>query len=220
MKIQLGNLNWIFYFKREVIDITVIGRTDVYAVLAALSIDLTGRMECMKNNYTGKKLQIMQTTPPMDITDEEFLFLFNKAFRENDFEFIVQLELLYPEIMDRTSSFEFMEKNSNPADDEGNYVHPILCPTNRCTEGRIKDMVCYLTGGTNWPDLLLKQLQNKVAYKLVFNYLIDDYVKDYDPDELWHLFFCGHAKLFHVMQLRGITGLDILIFRAMEYFEK
>lgn len=174
----------------------------------------------MKNLYIEKKYQIMQTTPLMDITDEEFLFLFNQAFRKNDFELIEHLEEFYKENMDRTANIEFMEKHRNPADKEGDYIHPILCPTNRCTEGRIKDMVCYLTGDTDWPDLILHQLQTKVSYKLVFNYLIDDYVRDYDPDELWRLFFCGQTKLFKVIQLRGITGLDLLIFRATEYFEK
>lgn len=81
-------------------------------------------------------------------------------------------------------------------------------------------MVCYLTGAENWSTSLQRQLHTTVHYRLVFNYWLDEYVKDFDADALWNAFFLGQEELSKVIELRGITGLDVLVYRAVEYYDR
>lgn len=170
--------------------------------------------------YTKREVQIIKTRRPLAISDEEFLSLFHKAFIRDNYTHINHLEDIYPEIAERVFSNDFIEKHENLADYEGKYIFPILCPTNRYTEGRIRDMVCYLTSAADWSGLLHRQLSTTIPYRLVFNYWLYEYVKDYDSVALWDSFFLGQDKLSKILRLRRITALDELAYRAMEYFDQ
>lgn len=175
-----------------------------------------------KITYTKKEIKIIIAEQPMKITDEEFLIIVHKAYDLDDIISIIHMYNIYPEIMDRVFSAEFIEKHSDPADSEERYHHPILCPTNkqRYTEGRIKDMVCYLIGDSGWNDMLFHQLQTKVPFKPFFNYLFDEYVNDYNADILWNSFFLGQKELSQVIEKRNIVDMLMLEYRTIEYYER
>ena len=170
--------------------------------------------------YTEREAQIIQSQQPMPISNEDFLSLYHKAFMRDDIKHINHLGKVYPEIESRVFSDEFMNRHCDPADREYLYPHPILCPTNRYTIGRIKDIVCYLTGGSDWSNSFRKQLCATVPYRLVFNYWLDEYVKDYDVNALWEAFCLGQEELSSVLELRRISSLDVLAYRAREYYDR
>lgn len=170
--------------------------------------------------YTKREVQIVKTQRPLVISDEEFLTLYRKAFMRDNIAHLNHLGNVYPDIEDRVFSDEFEKQHRDPADREEHYLHPIFCPTNRCTEGRIKDMVCYLTGAGDWSNSQQQQLCDTVPFRLVFNYWLDEYVKDYDAYALWNTYFLGQEKLSSVIALRGINGLDVLVYRTMEYYDR
>lgn len=169
--------------------------------------------------YTKREMQIIQTKRAIAITDEEFLALHHKAFQRDKVEDIIHLGNLYPEIESRVCSDEFIAAHNNPADRENSYPHPILCPANRNTEARIKDMVCYLTGRTEWTKSLRHQLCTIVPYRLVFNYWLDEYVKDYMTAQLWENFFLGQKELSEIIEKRRISCFEEFTYRAVNYFE-
>lgn len=170
--------------------------------------------------YTKREVQILKALSPLAITDEEFLALCHKAYRHDRMKHFRYLVDTYPDISDRVFSIDFMDQHKNTADREANYLYPILCPSNRHTEGRIKNMVCYLTGGLEWSESMQQTLYESVPYRLVFNYVIDEYVKDFDADALWDVFFLGQTQLSHMLHLRSIFSLDVLVYRAAEYFDR
>lgn len=170
--------------------------------------------------YTKREMQIIQTKRPLAITDEEFLALYRKAFQRDKIEHIIHLGDVYPEIESRVCSNEFIAAHNDPADREDSYPHPILCPANRNTEARIKDLVCYLTGRMEWTKSLRHQLCIVVPYRLVFNYWLDEYVKDYVTEQLWEKFFLGQEELSQIIKLREISGIDELTYRAVVYFDR
>lgn len=170
--------------------------------------------------YTKREVQIIQTKRPLAITDQEFLALYHKAFLRDKISHINHLGDVYPEIESRVFSDDFIAAHNNPADREDYYPHPILCPANRNTEARIKDMVCYLTGRTDWPKSYRCQLRTVVPYRLVFNYWLDKFVRDYAADPLWESFFLGQEELSRIITLRKISGFDELTYRTMVYFDR
>lgn len=170
--------------------------------------------------YTKREVQIIETKRPIEILDEEFLALYRKAYLRDKIEHIKHLGEVYPEIETRVFSDDFIASHNDPADREEIYPHPILCPANRNTEARIKDMVCYLTGRTEWTKSLLCQLRSDVPYRLVFNYWLDEYVKDYVTEQLWEQFFLGQKELERIIKLREISSFDELTYRAMFYFDQ
>lgn len=170
--------------------------------------------------YAKREVQIIQTKRPIPITDEEFLALYRKAFLRDKIGHIIHLENVYPEIGSRVFSDAFIAAHNNPADREDFYPHPILCPANRNTEAKIKDMVCYLTGRAEWTKSLQSYLRTVVPYRLVFNYWLDEFVRDYATEPLWEIFFLGQEELSQVVKLRKISGLDELTYRAMVYFDR
>lgn len=170
--------------------------------------------------YTKREVQIIQTKRPLAITDQEFLALYHKAFLRDKISHINHLGDVYPEIENRVFSDAFIAAHNNPADWEDFYPHPILCPADRNTEAKIKDMVCYLTGRLEWPESLQSHLRAVVPYWLVFNYWLDEFVRDYATDPLWEIFFLGQEELAQIVKLRKISGFDELTYRAMVYFDR
>lgn len=168
--------------------------------------------------YTKREVQIIRTKKPIAITDEEFLALFHKAFLRHKIEHINHLGNVYPEIERRVFSDDFIATHNNPADREDSYLYPILCPGNRNTETRIKDMVYYLTGRTEWKQSFLRQLHT-VPYRLVFNYWLDEYVRDYMTVQLWENFFKGQDELSKIIEKRRISNFEELTYRTIDYFE-
>lgn len=168
--------------------------------------------------YTKREVQIIRTKKPLEITDEEFLALFHKAFLRDKIEHMNHLGNVYPEIERRVFSDEFIAAHNNPADREDNYLYPILCPRNRNTEARIKDMVYYLTGRMEWKQSFFRQLHS-IPYRLVFNYRLDAYVKDYETEQLWENFFKGQDELSQIIEKRHISNFEELTHRAIDYFE-
>lgn len=173
-----------------------------------------------KYTYTQLEVQILTSRTPMPITDEQFLAVYHKAFNRNQSHYINHLENVYPDVSDRVFSNEFIEKYNDPADQECNYRFPILCPANRNTVGRIRNMTAYLLGTLDWPPAFRRRLNDLVPYRLVFNYWLDEYVKDYDAVSLWEVYFKRHPELAEMIERRGISGLDELEYRTAEYFER
>lgn len=170
--------------------------------------------------YTKREVQIIQTKNPLVITDEEFLALYRKAFLRDKVEHIIHLGDIYPEIEKKVFSVDFIASHNDPADYEDNYPHPILCPTNRNTEARIMDMVCYLTGRAEWKKLMRCHLRTVAPYRLVFNYWLNEYVKDYVTTQLWENFFLGQKELERIIKQREISDFDELTYRTMVYFDR
>lgn len=169
--------------------------------------------------YTKREVQIIRSKRAIEITDEEFLAVYNKAYRRDHFNYIHHLGDVYPEIQDRVFSEQFSEQHRNPADHEHEYPFPIFCPSTRNTEGRIRDMTAYLLGRRSWTKAYQRSLSRLVPYRLVFHYGLDEYVKDYDADALWKNYFKGLDELARMIERRGISNLAELEYRAMEYFE-
>ena len=170
--------------------------------------------------YTEREVQIITSKRPLEISNEEFLALYSKAYRRDKIEDITHIGNVYPEIEDRVFSSEFMKKHDHPADYEDRYLRPIFCPADRNTEGRIRDMVCYLTSSLDWSKAMQQRLRTTVPYRLVFNYWLDEYVRDYEPAALWESFFTGQKELARILALRGIPSLDMLVYRTVDYFER
>lgn len=79
-------------------------------------------------------------------------------------------------------------------------------------------MVYYLTGRTEWKQSFLWQLHT-VPYRLVFNYWLDEYVRDYMTVQLWENFFKGQDELSKIIEKRRISNFEELIYRTIDYFE-
>lgn len=173
-----------------------------------------------KCSYTEREAKILKSEKPIPITDEEFLAIYHKAFQRDHLHYIKHLGNIYPDIEDRVFSDEFAEKHNDPADRECNYRFPILCPSDRYTVGRIRNMTAYLLGTVDWTLTYRKRLLSLVPSRLVFNYWLDEYVEDYDAVSLWEVYFKGTKKLAQMIEHRGITSLGELEYRTMEYFER
>lgn len=173
-----------------------------------------------KYSYTKREVEILQSKKPIAITDEEFLAVYNKAFRRDHIHYILHLGDVYPEIEDRVFSDEFEEEHENLADRECQYLFPIFCPANRNTIGKIRNMTAYLLGTMDWTQIYMQRLNSLVPYRMVFNYWLDEYVRDYAEVPLWEDYFKGSKELSRMIELRGISGVDELGYRTWEYFER
>lgn len=170
--------------------------------------------------YTKREMQIIKRKQPMDITDEEFLAVYNKAYHRNHIKYIMHLGEVYPDIEEWVFSYEFEEQHNDPADRENIYMFPILCQSGRNTEGRIRNMTAYLLGKLDWTSEFRKRLYALVPYRLDYNYWLEEYVKNYEAVPLWEDYFKGHEELSHMIELHSISSLDELEYRASEYFEQ
>ena len=173
-----------------------------------------------KCSYTQREAEILKSGKPMNIADEEFLSIFHKAFHRNQIQYINHMGKVYPEIENRVFSDEFIDKHNKPADRECDYLFPVLCPSDRYTVGKIRNMTAYLLGTLDWTLEFRRRLLSLVPYRLVFNYWLDEYVNDYDAVSLWEVYFMGSEKLSQIIIRRGISGLAELEYRAAEYFER
>ena len=172
-----------------------------------------------KCTYTEREVSILQSKTPIPIADEEFIALYHKAYHRDHLHYIIHLGNIYPNIEDRVFSDEFIEKHDNPADRECDYLFPILCPGSRNTMGRIRNMTAYLLGTLDWTLAFRQRLYDLVPYRLVFNYWLDEYVKDYDAVSLWDVYFRDCERLVRIIDRRGISSLAELEYRASEYFD-
>lgn len=168
--------------------------------------------------YTKRELQIIRTKEPLAIADEEILVLYNKAYRRNDLNCMNHLVDVYPDVSDRLLSFDFQLKIIESTYEE-QYIYPILCPTDTNSEGRIKNIVTYLTGQRDWPESLRKRLYDTIPYRLVFDYWLEEFVRDYEAAPLWEVYFTGQQELARPIKQRRITSLEELVYRTVNYFE-
>lgn len=87
------------------------------------------------------------------------------------------------------------------------------------TERRIMDMVAYLFSRDRAPKGYKHRLRTAaLSYRLMFNYSLDRYQKDYDRQELWSNFFLRLPDLRHKIERYRIHSLMELEYRAAEYF--
>lgn len=170
--------------------------------------------------YTEREVLILTSKEPLEISDEEFLALYHKAHHRNSINFLKHLNHVYPEISDRVFSYDFIKNHLFTVDLEENYIYPILCPVNRTTEGRICNMVSYLTGKMRWPQSMRNRLYTTVPYRQVYNYYLDRYVKDFETEPLWEVFFLGQPELAQVIEKRRISSYEELVYRTMNYFDR
>lgn len=170
--------------------------------------------------YTKREISIIRRKKPISILDEEFLSIYHKAYCRGRIEVLHHMCDLYPEIAEKVSSNEFQAKIHDPADQEDCYRYPIVINTTRFTQARIMNMVAYLHGQTNAPDAYIEQLLTLVPYREVFNFITEEYVKDFLAAPLWENYFLGVEDLQHAVRQRSIKSLEELVDRASEFFER
>ena len=153
-----------------------------------------------------------------DVTDEEFLFLYNKAAGRGESEVISLLYDRYPEISARVFSPEFEDRHRNIADMEYLCPYPVVILSDRYTPRRVMNIVSYLTGAAEMPDAYRKLLRS-IPYRRVYNYVTAEYVEAYLAEPLWNGFFMGDAGLKHMLECRSIQTLEELALRSAAYFE-
>ena len=82
------------------------------------------------------------------------------------------------------------------------------------TERRIMDMVAYLFSRDRAPKGYKHRLRTAaLSYRLMFNYSLDRYQKDYDRQELWSNFFLRLPDLRHKIERYRIHSLMELEYR-------
>ena len=153
-----------------------------------------------------------------DITEEEFLFLYNKAAGRGDSEVISLLYDRYPEITARVFCPEFEDRHRNLADMEYLCPYPVVIVSGRYTPGRVGNMVTYLTGTAEMPKAYRERLRS-IPYRRVYNYVTAEYVEAYLAEPLWERFFVGDEGLKRVLECRSIKTMEELEYRSAAYFE-
>lgn len=154
-----------------------------------------------------------------EISVEDFLIFYYKAYRRDNIEALSQLHDLFPEVAELAFDEDYIESRSDPADKEYMYRHPIVIATNRMTESRVLDMVSYLLGQVEAPGKYKDFLKTNIAFKKVFNYMIERYQRDYDKTALWDSYFMELPELRFMIERRYIRSLEELVYRASNYFE-
>lgn len=173
-----------------------------------------------KKTYTRHEINIIKSKEPMDIGDEEYLLLFNKAVNCGDIDVSTVLMEQYQDILDRTQDEDYLKRHSDPADREDYYMYPILIKTSRNTERRIENIITYLTGKMSISRRYITLLHRTVPYKEVFNYVTIKYDKDYLPEPLWSDYFLQVPEFKKIILLRSIKDLNELIQKSANYFEQ
>lgn len=153
-----------------------------------------------------------------DITEEEFLFLYNKAAGRGDSEVISLLYDRYPEITARVFCPEFEDRHRHLADMEYLCPYPVVIVSGRYTPGRVGNMVTYLTGTAEMPKAYRERLRS-IPYRRVYNYVTAEYVEAYLAEPLWERFFMGDEGLKRVLECRSIKTMEELEHRSAAYFE-
>lgn len=59
-----------------------------------------------------------------------------------------------------------------------------------------------------------------MPYREVFNYVTEEYCKDYLADSLWTNYFLQVPEFKKIIMLRSIQNLSELISKAADYFEQ
>lgn len=154
-----------------------------------------------------------------DITDEEFLSLYNKAAIMEEAAVVSFLCDRYPEITQRVFSPEFEDRHRDIADMEYLCRYPILIMTNRNTLGRIMNIVTYLTGKMEVPEGYRERIRT-IPYRSVYNYVTAEFVEDYCGKALWDRFFMGDEGLRGMLESRSIRSMEELVERSAAYFEE
>lgn len=170
--------------------------------------------------YTKRELSIIRRKKPLSISNEEFLAIYHKAYYRERIQTLQHMCDLYPEIAEEVSSSAYQAKRHDPADQEHRYRYPIVINTTRFTQARIMNMVAYLHGQMNAPVAYINLLHTQVPYREVFNFITEEYVKDYLTVPLWENYFLGVDNLRHAVQHRSINSLGELVARASEFFER
>lgn len=169
-------------------------------------------------NYTKREMNIIRAAECPDITEEEFLVLYNKAAERGESEVISLLYDRYPEITDRVFSPEFEDRHRNIADMEYLCPYPVVILSDRYTPGRVMNIVAYLTGTAEMPDAYRERLRS-IPHRRVYNYVTAEYVVAYFAEPLWNSFFMGDEGLKRVLERRSIKTMEELVHRSAAYFE-
>lgn len=159
-----------------------------------------------------------QIKEQMEISIEDFLLFYSKAYRRNNLAAMRQLYDKYPVTAKLALDDYYLKYKSEPADREYMYRYPITADSPRMTEHRIMDIIAYLLGTFRAPRHYRRLLQ-KFPYNRTFNFTISRYQKDFDRTVLWNELFLKRPELKKVIESRKIQSLDELIYRAGEYFD-
>ncbi|WP_455614831.1 hypothetical protein [Eisenbergiella sp.] len=163
------------------------------------------------------KRSVYENTP--EISVEDFLIYYYKAYQRGNVKAITQLHDTFPEVAELAFDEDYLNSLCDPADYEYQFLHPITIDSSRMTERRVLDMVAYLYGKHNAPTKYKLILSDKIPYQTIFNYQIERYQRDYNKTALWDCFFMELPELRYIVEQRRIKNLDELIYRASSYFE-
>ena len=153
------------------------------------------------------------------ISLEDFIYYYHIAHKRKNIRALNQLCHLYPELSAVAFQNDFLSKRYDPSEYDYYRWHPITLESAYMTERRIMDMVAYLFFLDKAPKGYKHRLRTAtLPCRLMFNYALDRYQKDYDRQELWSNFFLRLPELQQRIEDRRIRSLMELEFRAAEYF--
>ena len=152
-----------------------------------------------------------------EISVEHFLLYYNMAYQRDNIAALNQLCNRYP--IAAELAFDNKRMNSrHTSDDYADCCFPVLTDTMRLTERYVLNVVSYLLGTLHLPKTYRLYLQRNISYQEIFNYAIDRFQRDYDPEALWNDFFMVLPDLRKIIELRRIRDFYELTYRASEYF--
>lgn len=172
-----------------------------------------------KYAYTERELSIIKTKSGQSITLEEYLSIFHKAYILNHLDIISYLCDTYPELTSQVSD-DFIPKYCGPNDYIEYNRFPILSFSAPITEKFVLNLVTYITGQVSPSNSYKKLLKENVSYQSIFDYTLEEYIRAYNRDSLWHNYFLKQPELCNIIKARQINDLDTLIYRARNYIEK
>lgn len=153
------------------------------------------------------------------ISLEDFIYYYHIAHKRKNIRALNQLCDLYPELSAMAFQNDSLSKRYDPSEYDYYCWHPITLGSAYMTERRIMDMVAYLFSRDRAPKGYKHRLRTAtLPYRLMFNYALHRYQKDYDRHELWTNFFLRLPELQQRIEGRHICSLMELEYRAAEYF--
>ena len=153
------------------------------------------------------------------ISLEDFIYYYHIAHKRKNIRALNQLCHLYPDLSVMAFQNDSLSKRYDPSEYDYYCWHPITLGSAYMTERRIMDMVAYLFSRDRAPNGYKHRLRTAaLSYRLMFNYSLDRYQKDYDRQELWSNFFLRLPDLRHKIERYRIHSLMELEYRAAEYF--
>ena len=153
------------------------------------------------------------------ISLEDFIYYYHIAHKRKNVCALNQLCHLYPELSAVAFQNNSLSNRYDPSECDYYRWHPITMGSAYMTERRIMDMVAYLFSQDKAPRGYKRRLRTTaIHYRLMFNYSLDRYQKDYDRHELWVNFFLRLPELQQRIEGHRIRSLMELEYRAAEYF--